>query len=161
MYYYVSSSSSLFVQHYILTKTQRQREVYCKLTKHTRRCRRVHFKANYTSYYTMHLILFRLKDFGISWHIDIRSILGVNILNLAQIQTSQFRRTSIYQASLPPFCNKTDTRMEGVESSLLPKKEIAEGKILPLFFPVFIFWTFGPFCWQVHKENKKIVTSKM
>ena len=52
--------------------------------------------------------------------------------------------------------------MKGVESSLLPKKEIVEGKIILalLFFCSFYFVGLGPFCWQVHKENK-IVTSNV
>ena len=44
--------------------------------------------------------------------------------------------------------------MEGVESSLLPTKEIVEGKILPLFFSCFCILDFWPIFWQVHKENK-------
>ena len=44
--------------------------------------------------------------------------------------------------------------MEGVESSLLPKKEIVEGKILPLFFSCFCILDFWAIFWQVHKENK-------
>ena len=155
MYYYVSSSSSLFVQHYILTKTQRQREVYCKLTKHTRRCRRVHFKANYISNYTMHLILFRLKDFGISWHIDIRSILGVNILNLAQIQTSQFRRTSIYQALFFLFATRQTRRWRELNRLSCPRKKSQKVRFCLCFFLFLYFGLLAHFVGKFTKKTKK------
>ena len=45
--------------------------------------------------------------------------------------------------------------MEGVESSLLPKKEIVEGNFaFVFFFPVFVFWTFGPFFGKFTKKTK-------
>ena len=51
--------------------------------------------------------------------------------------------------------------MKGVELSLLPKKEIVEGKIILalLFFCSFYFVGLGPFCWQVHKENKNVTSN--
>ena len=51
--------------------------------------------------------------------------------------------------------------MKEVESSLLPKKEIVEGKIILalLFFCSFYFVGLGPFCWQVHKENKNVTSN--